>query len=416
MKRVDNLSVAMTEIGMWARVQFQCEGEVCDGIVARISETMLCLASNCGFLHGSNRFDSYNDTHCWDFVLSEFHSGWSIRESDCGGLSLDEIISPQGMDSSADIILLGIYKDDGTFVNIDGVERRTPQGFFNEHYTTDTKYSGMSGYHSHDHDEYNTPIEVSSIPSNTYKIGVELEVEFNSSTLKNKFTRENKSNWFMCERDGSLSDSTGVEIITIPMLPEHIKDMETWEPLIEYLSGKAISWDSSRCGLHVHIGRPILGSTPEQQSETTGKLLYLYHHFLNGTELNTRIFGRSRSYNEKDGKTKEGEAVATLGSQVFQLDGVKDKVKKGMIEKSSTDRYFDINLTNTHTIEFRKGRGSIKASRITMVITYCEAMCQYAKHAEWKDISLENFIDYMKKSIKKDSQLYRFFESGESCN
>jgi hypothetical protein len=137
---------------------------------------------------------------------------------------------------------------------------------------------------------------------------------------------------------------------------------------------------------------------------------------LNGTELNTRIFGRSRSYNEKDGKTKEGEAVATLGSQVFQLDGVKDKVKKGMIEKSSTDRYFDINLTNTHTIEFRKGRGSIKASRITMVITYCEAMCQYAKHAEWKDISLENFIDYMKKSIKKDSQLYRFFESGESCN
>lgn len=416
MERITDVSVKMTEVGMWARVQFKCEEEICDGIIARVSETMMCLASDCGYLCGSNRFESYNDAGCWDFVLSEFNNGWSIRVSDCGSMSYDEIISPQGMDSSADIILFGIYNDAGTFIAIDRIERRTPQGFFNEHYTKTTKYSGMSGYHSHDHDEYNTPVEITSIPSNTYKIGVELEVEFNSSSLKNKFTRENKSNWFMCERDGSLSDSTGVEIITIPMFPEHIKDMETWEPLIEYLSGKAVSWDSSRCGLHVHIGREILGNNPEQQSETIGKLLYLYHHFLNGTELNTKIFGRSRSYNEKDGKTKEGEAVATLGSQVFQLDGVKDKVKKGMIEKSSTDRYFDINLTNDKTIEFRKGRGSIKAGRITMVITYCEAMCQYAKKSQWQDISRENFVEYMKKSIRKDSQLYSYFESGEFCN
>lgn len=416
MERITDVSVKMTEVGMWARVQFQCEEEIYDGIIARVSETMMCLASDCGYLCGSNRFESYNDSGRWTFVLSEFHHGWSIRVSDCGGLSFNEIVSLQGMDTSADISLLGIYNDDGTLISMDGVERRTPKGFFNEHYTTTTKYSGMSGYHSHDSDEYNTPIEIESIPEHYYKIGVELEVEFNSSTLKNKFTRENKSNWFMCERDGSLSDSTGVEIITIPMLPEHIKDIETWESLIEYLSGKAVSWDSSRCGLHVHIGKQILGSNAEQQSETTGKLLYLYHHFLNNTDMNTKIFGRSRSYNEKDGKTKEGEAVATLGSQVFQLDGVKDKVKKGMIEKSSTDRYFDINLTNDHTIEFRKGRGSIKASRITMVITYCECMCKYAKQVDWKDISLDNFIEYMKKSIEKDSQLYRFFESGESCN
>jgi hypothetical protein len=131
--------------------------------------------------------------------------------------------------------------------------------------------------------------------------------------------------------------------------------------------------------------------------------------------MNTKIFGRDRSYNEKDGKTKEGEAVATLGSQVFQLDGVKDKVKKGMIDKSSTDRYFDINLTNSATIEFRKGRGSIKASRITMVISYCEFMCEYAKSVKWEEISKENFVDYMKKSVSKDSPLYSYFESGEAC-
>jgi hypothetical protein len=182
------------------------------------------------------------------------------------------------------------------------------------------------------------------------------------------------------------------------------------------LSDKAKSWDSPRCGLHVHIGREILGSNPEQQSETIGKLLYLYHHFVNDTPMNKKIFGRDRAYNEKDGKTREGDAVATLGSGVLKLKEIKDTLKKGMIEKSSSDRYFDINLQNSNTIEFRKGRGSIKVSRIIMVIEYCEMMCKYAKSAKWEEISKDAFVSYVVSNISKESPLYCFFEAGERCD
>lgn len=412
MIRIQDFSVALTEDGMWAKVQCMVEGEQIDGIVARLSSDLLCFANNCDFLNGSNKFPCFSPD--WNFVTNEYNNGWTIKASDCGSCFLPDILSKEGMDTTVDIGIIGIYKEDGTIVKMDGSSYAitTPVGFFNDKYTKNKTYSGMGGYHSHHGETFNTPIT----DKRGHKIGVELEVEFNSSSLKNEFTRKNKSNWFFCERDGSLSDSTGVEIITIPMLPKDIKDMETWKPLIEYLTNKAKSWDSSRCGLHVHIGREILGSNAEQQSETTGKLLYLYHHFLNGTTMNTRIFGRDRAYNEKDGKTKEGEAVATLGSAVFKIDGVKDKVKNGMINKTKTDRYFDINLSNSATIEFRKGRGSIKASRISMVIEYCETMCKYAKECKWEEISKEHFIDYVVANINRESPLYRFFEAGERCD
>lgn len=409
--RVSDFNMPLTEVGMYARVQCICEGETIQGIIARTNDTSFCFASDCEYLHGCNTFAAYEE---WDFVTREFPNGWVIRISDCHSCQLKDILTPTGMDTCYDIELTGIILEDGTVKALDGcvtTPRRTY--FFHEEYERHTIYTGMEGYHSHHGCNFNEP--KNTFPSTQHRIGVELEVEFNTPSLKQEFTRKNKSNWFYCERDGSLSDSTGVEIITIPMLPEHIKDVATWEPLIDYLYGKARSWGSPRCGLHVHIGREILGSNPEQQSETTGKLLYLYHHFLNGSTMNTKIFGRDRSYNEKDGKTKEGEAVATLGSAVFTLPGVKDKVKQGMITKSESDRYFDINLTNSATIEFRKGRGSIRASRITMVISYCEFMCEYAKSVQWEEISKEHFVDYMKRSVSKDSPLYGYFESGEAC-
>jgi hypothetical protein len=323
------------------------------------------------------------------------------------------------MDTELEFTFVGIINESNQLISSTGVvvDTSTPtpsadsMSFFNDKYERSVTYKGVRGYHHHHGDTPNAPKK--SVRG--HKIGVELEVEFKSRDGKNRWNDKAKSNWFYCERDGSLNDN-GVEIITVPMNPKDIKARATWGPLIEYLSDKAKSWDSPRCGLHVHIGREILGSNPEQQSETIGKLLYLYHHFVNGTPMNTRIFGRDRAYNEKDGKTREGDAVATLGSGVLKLNEVKNTLKKGLIDKSSSDRYFDINLMNSNTIEFRKGRGSINASRIIMVIEYCEMMCKYAKSAKWEEISKDAFVSYVVSNISKESPLYRFFEAGERCD
>lgn len=417
MRRINDFSVAMTEVGMWAKIVIERDDERIEGILGKCTEERLCFASNSGTFNGNYEFASYGSD--WQFVLDEYRYGWVIINRNCGDLSIPSIMSNRGMDTEIDFTFVGIINESNQLisstVSVVGTSTPTPSvdamAFFNDKYERRFTYKGVHGYHHHHGDTPNAPKK--SVRG--HKIGVELEVEFKSRDGKSRWNDKAKSNWFYCERDGSLNDN-GVEIITVPMNPKDIKARATWEPLIEYLSDKAKSWDSPRCGLHVHIGREILGSNPEQQSETIGKLLYLYHHFVNGTPMNTRIFGRDRAYNEKDGKTREGDAVATLGSGVLKLNEVKNTLKKGLIDKSSSDRYFDINLQNSNTIEFRKGRGSIKASRIIMVIEYCEMMCKYAKSAKWEEISKDAFVSYVVSNISKESPLYRFFEAGERCD
>lgn len=263
-------------------------------------------------------------------------------------------------------------------------------GFISDHYDADTTYKGIHSYHFHHDCLMNQP----TIPFRGHRIGVELEVEFYNEDDRDDFS-DIGSNWFYLERDGSLNEF-GCEIITIPILPKDAKDVEFWKPLTSYLSTRARSWDTNTCGLHVHIGREILGRTDEQRSETLGRLLYLYHHYVKDTRLNIKIYGREYGYHDHDGKTDVGGAAKTIGGDVFKLKDLSTRIKNASISKSNEGRYFDINIQNDRTIEFRKGRGSLKANRIAMVVEYSERMCIYAKNTPWSQISYDDFVCYLK--------------------
>lgn len=255
-------------------------------------------------------------------------------------------------------------------------------------YDTTHQYVGISDYHSER--EYNQPFK----KEKDYMIGVELEVEFKSPAELSNFTNK-PSNWFMRERDSSLN-SLGCEIITTPMNPSDAKDSDLWETVCSDIRKHAVAWESSRCGLHVHIGREIFKGNDE--GDCIAKMLYLYHHFLKNTGMNTNIFGRSVGYREDDGKTETSVAAALLGSVVLRDEGIKNKVKKEVIEKSVGIRNMDINITNGDTIEFRKGKASINANRIVAVVEYCELICKYAIRTPWQQISIDDFIAFLKVS------------------
>lgn len=273
--------------------------------------------------------------------------------------------------------------------------------FIHPNYKTDHTYTGMGGYH--DSVRWNDPIKTDK----KYRIGVELEIEAKTSDLK-RVINESKSNWFYQQRDGSLS-SDGIEIITVPLQRKDAMARSTWRELVEYLSDKAEAWKRTSCGLHVHFGREILGDTAEQQSETIGKMLYLYHHFLNRTPINEKIYGRSRTYNEQVGTSETADAAKKLGSDVFKVKEIKDRVKGALTTASSTGRYFDINLRNTNTIEFRKGKASINVDRIIAVIRWSELIVLYSKKANWTKISYEDFIAYVSKNITETEPLAKYF-------
>ena len=257
-------------------------------------------------------------------------------------------------------------------------------------------YTGQYSYHYHHGYHLNAPIA----PFKGHRIGIELEVEFDNSDDRDEFNSI-ASNWFYRERDGSLGNY-GVEIITIPLLPQDAKDVEMWEGLCQRLR-KAKSWDTGRCGLHVHIGREILGKNEDIRQETLGRMLYLYHEFLKQTRLNVKIFGRERGYHDENGQTMESRAAKVLGNGIFKDASIKDKVKQSLIDKGDETRYFDINLQNTATIEFRKGKGSINAKRIAMVIEWCEIICKYSRQTPWSQIGYEDFVNYAKIVAKGES-------------
>lgn len=286
----------------------------------------------------------------------------------------------------------------------DEVEVTTPsinaESFIHKNYSEDNLYTGQSGYHSHLYSELNTPVK----SFRGHRIGVELEVEFEDEDLRENFNSI-PSNWFYRESDGSLGD-WGCEIITIPLLPKDAKSVEFWSSLTEAIEGVANSWDNGRCGLHVHIGREILGKTEDEQQSTLGKLLLVYHEFIKDSPFNRKVYGRERGYNDHDGKTTLSSAVKELGVRILSDGEVAKKVQKSLLDRSEYDRYFDINTTRSATIEFRRGRGSINPHRIAMVVEYSEMLCMYAKQAVWQQLSYENFIHYLKANCKKGTSLY----------
>jgi len=271
-------------------------------------------------------------------------------------------------------------------------------------YTDDNDYVGFYGYHDHHGQRPNQPITASR---KNWLVGVELEVECNNSTCKDKLNRIH-SNWFYQERDGSLGDY-GVELITIPLRPEDAKSVRFWEPMTRVVNTLAKSWDKRSTGLHVHLSRTILGNSDAERSETLGKLLYFYHHLVlddsTAERINTNIYGRAHTYHEIVGKSEVGSAAKTLGKECLKVKEIADRVKNGMISTNGQDRYFDINIRNAETIEFRKGKGSINPKRIVNIVAWSEMMCRYCKKTKWEDLSFDGFRSYVRDNSETPESL-----------
>lgn len=314
------------------------------------------------------------------------------------GITAEDIANKLTAITNAEFTITDISEEDVKLIHCDNDPNYYDDStsLINETYSDDTIYRDIHFYHRHKGETMNYPIGFKG----AYKVGVELEVEFKDEDSKYDFT-ELESNWLYKEEDGSLDDF-GVEIITVPLRPSDAKNPSFWQPLADKLGGLAYAWESDRCGLHVHISKEILGKNEDRYQYNLGKLLYLYHHHIKETEFNIAVYGRKECYSENDGKVQSAEAVKSLGTDVLKIKDVRDKVSKDVKDRSNTTRYFDINIKNEHTIEFRKGQGTFHPKRIAMVVEYCEMLCLFAKKTAWHNLTYDNFIEYVRKHAKSD--------------
>lgn len=390
-RRISSLEETM-QVGDYIRVAIDVnkygdeELGVIEAVLIKGTETSCWLLTNRIELHGDVIEESTNGR----FTPAMWGMTHSWVSNACTPFCTARSVLLTKFDTLA-IILVGVV-DDG----IEPEPEQSVQGlseFIAKGYSKEHLYTGQRCYHCGV--TMNKPLK----DNYEFRVGVELEVEFNDDELRDEFN-DKPSNWFYRESDGSLG-SHGCEIITIPLLPKDAKSEKFWKPLVDELRGKASSWDTGRCGLHVHVGREAFGKTAEECSETEGKLLYLYHHVVKDTMFNIKVYGRSQSYNEHDGKTDEGNAISLLGGEkLFRDKEICKKVGDAMKYRAEDTRYFDINTTNCDTIEFRKGRGSINEARIAMVVEYCLLLVRFARRSPWSGISAMRWRDFLRFNAK----------------
>ena len=269
--------------------------------------------------------------------------------------------------------------------------------YISKNYKRDHLYSGIHGYHRHHGQPMNEPKGYSVRKG---RIGVELEVEFDTESAAREFTLS-RSNWFFLEHDGSIGRYgwDGVEIITIPLRPQDAKSPEFWDGnLTNYIYHQVRSWDTcGRCGLHVHIGNERLGGHPLAIQENQAKLIYFHEHFLKGQPITEAVYGRSRSYHEINGETDHGAEFSRVHKMMTKDRKKQMELKDATLnDRNINYRYHAINITNSKTTEFRLGKGTLNPMRIAAVVEYCDLQCEYARRTNWGQMSVEDFLDYLR--------------------
>jgi len=269
-------------------------------------------------------------------------------------------------------------------------------------YTQNETYSGFSGYHHNRRvHRYNTPIS----NDRPYRIGVELEVYARSEDAYNKITRS-RTNWFQCESDASLSgDPAGtswpIEIKTIPLKPSDATSLEFWKEPMAKLAQLAKSAGCSTTGLHVHIGKEILGATEPVREENLNKLTFFYSYFVeedpDAREKNKIICGRAQGYCGGHSKGNLADFAKSVGvlSQVAEKPAA-FKQMTDEIKSATRAMRGDINVGNWSslgTIEFRKGDGRISKTRVAAICAWWEQMCLYVINTHPKDYSFDSFFN-----------------------
>lgn len=205
-------------------------------------------------------------------------------------------------------------------------------------------------------------------PDSGIYLGVELEVECsaNPGDTAQRWL-DAAPDWLICKSDGSLDH--GFEIVTAPSdLPTH---KEEWTQLLgnKRLVRDLKSWDTSTCGLHVHVSRKPLSQL------TIGKVLVFMNSEKTRKDI-VRLAGRdSNHYSEY------GEKRVTAGAEVCCLSNG----KKYLRALYGCSRYEAVNLRNDDTLEFRIFKGTLDLQHVLANIEFVDAVVRYCMQCSIRD-------------------------------
>jgi len=184
------------------------------------------------------------------------------------------------------------------------------------------------------------------------------------------------------KHDGSLS-CDGFEIVTHPATLEYHMNTMPWRDIIRAARDyDYTSHDAGTCGLHIHASRSLFGADRTTQDLNIAKIILLVDFWW---EQFIVPFSR-RNYDQLNDWAKKPNAYITASDSEYEA------ICKAK-QTSEYDRYKAINLKNTHTVEFRFFRGTLRRDTIIASIQFIDTLIKYVSGVKLKDLWDKTFKD-----------------------
>jgi hypothetical protein len=205
-----------------------------------------------------------------------------------------------------------------------------------------------------------------------YHFGFELEVEsrgrgrYDGATIVQNAMGAHA----YLKEDGSLND--GFEIVTHPHTLDKYQTEFDWSVLSRLQNEGYRSWNTSTCGLHVHVSRTAFGDgNPWEyganRAEVSRRILKRQSHELRFMKL---IYDNQRQVERIAGRSSSRFASFSDKGNLVR------KVKDGEQENG---RYSAINTENDDTIEVRVFKGSLRKERVLSAVEFVHASVEYTR-------------------------------------
>lgn len=205
--------------------------------------------------------------------------------------------------------------------------------------------------------------------------GVELEID--DGDYKQEAARaivEVGKDHVYLKEDGSLS-SAGFEVVTHPASLDYHINHFPWAGICRTaLSYGYRSHDTDTCGLHIHASRELFGNDQMEQDLTIAKIMLLFDRYYDTqiVKFARRNLAKMRRWADKPDADIQPE------------DNDNEVINKA--KKTANHRYKAINLCNTHTVEFRIFRGTLKRDTIIASIQWIDTLIKYCRATQLKDL------------------------------
>lgn len=233
-------------------------------------------------------------------------------------------------------------------------------------------------------------------PDNRLYFGIELEVE---SVRGERIDCAHHVQDSLGERvylkyDGSLTN--GFEIVTHPHTLEAFRKDFAFEKFASFRKLGLRSWDTSTCGLHVHVSRDAFGVPYDSRTDNYSEhIASRQRHELRFIKL---VYDNEVQVSKLAGR-KSG--YANFGDKGNLLRKVREQ---------GFDRHAAVNTENNNTLEVRVFKGSLRPERVLGAIEFVHAGVEYTRNLKVNGknsaLSWVAFCGYVHANQEQYSNLY----------